>query len=89
MEEHPEFAYVGLNVADDRASARSFVERYGWTWPSIEDPARERARVLGATYQPHVIVLGPDGEVVDRYAGAGTAADWQALADRVRARGEN
>ena len=87
MEEHPEFAYVGLNVADDRASARNFVEVNGWTWPSIEDPGRERARRLGADYQPHVIVLGPDGEIVDRYGGAGTAADWEALADRVEARG--
>lgn len=83
MEEHPRFAYVGLNVADDRGSARSFVEEHDWTWPSIEDPERERARRLGATYQPHVIVLGPDGEVVDRFEGEGTPADWEALAARV------
>jgi hypothetical protein len=86
VERHPQFGYVGLNVADDRGSARGFVAEYGWTWPSIEDPERERAKLLGADYQPHVIVLGPDGEVVDRFAGAGTAADWEALAERVEAR---
>jgi hypothetical protein len=86
VEEHPEFSYVGLNVADERGSARGFVEEFGWTWPSIEDPERERARRLGADYQPHVIVLGPDGEVLDRFAGEGRQSDWEALAGRVRAR---
>ena len=74
---------MGLNVADDRASAQNFVEVHGWTWPSVEDPERRRARFLGAEYQPHVIVLGPDGEVLDRFGGQGTPADWEALAARV------
>jgi hypothetical protein len=30
-----------------------------------------------------VIVLGPDGEVLDRLAGAGTRAGWEALAERI------
>jgi hypothetical protein len=30
-----------------------------------------------------VIVLAPDGEVVDRFEGEGTATDWEALAARV------
>jgi hypothetical protein len=29
-----------------------------------------------------VIVLDPDGDIVDRLAGAGTRARWEALADR-------
>jgi hypothetical protein len=33
-----------------------------------------------------VVVLGPDGEVVDRFAGAGRPEDWDALAARVEAR---
>jgi hypothetical protein len=33
-----------------------------------------------------VIVLGPEGEIVDRFAGGGTPADWEALAERVEAR---
>ncbi|HVM17959.1 MAG TPA: hypothetical protein VM290_10300 [Gaiellaceae bacterium] len=72
-----------MNVADDRSSAENFVEVNGWDWPQVVDPDRQRARHLGADYQPHVIVLGPDGEVLDRYGGQGTPADWEALAERV------
>jgi hypothetical protein len=46
----------------------------------VRDPERGRAKRLGADYQPHVIVLGPDGEIVARHEGAGTRRDWEALA---------
>jgi hypothetical protein len=69
-------------VADDVESAQKFVQANGWTWPSIHDPGRERARRLGADYQPHVIVLDHDGSVIASFGGGGTPADWQALVER-------
>lgn len=70
-------------MADTPDDARAFVERYGWTWPSIRDPERMRARRLGATYQPHVFVLDARGRIVGEYEGAGDDTIWESLAARV------
>lgn len=59
------------------------MERYGWTWPSIRDPERARARTLGADYQPHVIVVDAEGRIAGSLEGRGEAATWEALADGV------
>jgi len=74
---------MGINVADTRDDARAFVDRYGWTWPSIQDRARARARSLGAEYQPYVIVVDAEGRIAGSLEGRGEAATWEALADRV------
>ena len=79
MEAHPEIGYVGLNVADTPDDATSFVERYGWSWNSIQDPEREHARTLGATYQPHFILLDAAGGIVDTWEGGGDAGVWEAM----------
>jgi peroxiredoxin len=77
---HPELAFLGLNVADTPEEGRAFVEEKGWTWPSISDPRRGRARKLGAEYQPHVIVVDAEGRVVTSHEGGGDAETWEALA---------
>jgi hypothetical protein len=79
VEGHPEIAYVGLNVADTPDDAESFVERYDWTWQSMQDPERQRARTLGATYQPHFILLDATGDIVDTWEGGGGAGVWEAM----------
>ncbi len=79
MEEHPEIAYIGLNVADTPDDADSFVDEHDWPWDSIQDPARERARLFGATYQPHFVLVDADGAVVDSHEGGGDAAVWEAM----------
>ena len=79
MEEHPEIAYVGINVADTADDARDFVEQYGWSWESMQDPERSRARRLGADYQPHFILLDAEGGVVDTWEGGGDEAVWEAM----------
>ena len=58
---------------------RAFVERYGWTWPSIQDPERERARSLEASYQPHFVLVDGDGRIVASHEGRGDAEIWAAL----------
>jgi hypothetical protein len=70
-------------VADTRDEARAFIEQYGWTWPSIQDPGRVRARRLGANYQPHVFVVDAEGRIVGSHEGGGDAAAWESLAARV------
>lgn len=77
---------MGLNAADTPDSARTFVRRYGWTWPSISDPQRARARTLGATYQPAFILLDARGRIVAGFQGGGTPARWSALLARLQKR---
>ena len=83
MQEHPELAYLGINVADTPDEARAFVERYGWDWPSIRDPGRDLARALGADYQPHFIVVDEEGRIAATHQGGGDAGVWGALASRL------
>jgi hypothetical protein len=66
-------------VANTPAEGRAFVEEYGWTWPSIHDPERERARKLGADYQPHIVLVDAEGRIVARHEGGGDAEIWEAL----------
>ena len=66
-------------MADTRAEAKAFVDRHGWSWPSIQDPDRTRARSLGADYQPHFILVDADGGVVDTWEGGGDDGVWSAM----------
>lgn len=66
-------------MADTPDEARSFIDRYGWSWASVLDPDRTRARRLGADYQPHFILVDAEGRVVDTWEGGGDAAIWEAM----------
>ena len=55
----------------------------GWDWPQIQDPSRELARRLGATYQPFVALLDERGEVVATFDGGGDNASWEALLEQL------
>jgi len=66
-------------VADTPDEAKSFIERYGWSWPSIQDPQRDRARSLGADYQPHFILVDATGDIVDASEGGGDEQVWNAM----------
>jgi Redoxin len=71
--------FVGVNISDERGSATEFLDRYGWTWPSLFDPDAELAGSLGLYGQPAVAVLDENGEVVARHLGGGDAETWEAL----------
>lgn len=83
MKEHPELQFVGLDVDDTAQRAFAFRHQYGWTWPSIVDPQRRRARQLGADWQPFVAVIDADGRIVATYAGGGQKSIWEALVGRL------
>jgi hypothetical protein len=74
---------VGLNVADTPETATAFLEEKGWDWPQIQDPGRELARELGASYQPFVALLDERGEIVATFDGGGEEADWEDLLKRL------
>jgi len=69
-----------VNISDDLGEAQAFVERYGWTWPSLADPDVELAGELSLFGHPAVAVLNEDGAVVARHIGGGDAEIWEALA---------
>lgn len=71
--------YLGINVADTPDDAAAFVDGYGWSWPQMQDPGRDRARQLGATYQPHFILLDDRGGGVAAWEGGGGDAVWSAM----------
>ena len=66
-------------MADTADDATAFVDRYDWPWDSMQDSERERARTLGATYQPHFILLDASGRIVDTWEGRGDAEIWEAM----------
>lgn len=78
------YRFLGLNAADMQPTARAFLKRYGWTWPSISDPQRRLARRLGVDYQPAVILIDARGRVVAGFEGYGTPARWSALKRKLR-----
>ena len=45
----------------------------------MQDPERERARSLRATYQPHFVLLDAAGRIVDTWEGRGNAEVWGAM----------
>ena len=77
--EHSEVGYLGIDVADTPDEGKAFVERYDWSWPSIQDPQRDRARSLGADYQPHFILVDATGDIVDASEGGGDEQVWNAM----------
>jgi AhpC/TSA family len=70
-----------VNISDDQGEAKSFVRKYGWTWPSLADPEVELAGSLGLYGHPAVAVLDERGVIVARLIGGGDAETWEALAD--------
>jgi cytochrome c biogenesis protein CcmG, thiol:disulfide interchange protein DsbE len=80
VESHPEYEFVGVNISDDLGEARGFLEKYGWTWPSLSDPDTELAGSLGLFGHPAIALLDENGVVVARHVGGGDEATWEALA---------
>ena len=70
-----------MNISDDPGAAEEFVEKYGWTWPSLSDPDVELAGSLGLYGHPAVAVLNEDGVVVARHIGGGDEETWAELAE--------
>jgi cytochrome c biogenesis protein CcmG/thiol:disulfide interchange protein DsbE len=68
--------FLGIDIEDSVASARAFVRRYGWTFPSIRDPDFPSAfrSGLGFAGQPNTLFYDASGRLVRRWQGPLTDA---------------
>jgi cytochrome c biogenesis protein CcmG/thiol:disulfide interchange protein DsbE len=74
--------FLGIDILDERGSARQFIERYGWTYPSLFDQFGSIRDHLGFPGQPDTIFYGRDGDIVATHGGE---IDAQTLARNIDA----
>jgi thiol-disulfide isomerase/thioredoxin len=83
--EHPEAQLLGIDIRDEKGSARAFYREYDWRHPSIFDPSGEKAASLGLQGQPITYFLNENHEIVETIAGAGDFAAFEAGLERAKA----
>jgi thiol-disulfide isomerase/thioredoxin len=77
---------VGLNVTDDAAAARAFVDEFSMPYPSIEDPdGALLATVPGVppSSLPSTVILDRDGRIAARIIGGTGALELATLIAQV------
>ena len=77
--------FLGVDIQDQTTPARAFIEKYGWTYPSIADPKGEIKRGYGFLGQPDTLVYDTEGKRVWTGAGAVDTADLQSAIDEALA----
>ncbi|MQA03883.1 MAG: redoxin domain-containing protein [Streptosporangiales bacterium] len=81
--------FVGIDVKDDRASARAFVRRFAIPYPSIADPDGKVLLafdgIIPVSAVPSTLVLDRDGRVAARVVGQITYRQLRGLVDDVAA----
>jgi thiol-disulfide isomerase/thioredoxin len=82
--EHPEAQLLGIDIKDEKGSARAFYREFNWRHPSIFDPSGEKAASLGLQGQPITYFLNERHEIVETIAGAGDFAAFEAGLDRAK-----
>jgi thiol-disulfide isomerase/thioredoxin len=63
--------FIGIDILDDRESARGFMREYGWRYPSLYDPSptgtvRDQMGFVG---QPITVIFDASGERVFSHVG--------------------
>jgi cytochrome c biogenesis protein CcmG, thiol:disulfide interchange protein DsbE len=53
--------FVGVDVQDQLAPGRAFIEKYGWTYPSVFDPSAAIRDSFGLVGAPHTIFFDAQG----------------------------
>lgn len=61
--------FVGVDILDERASARRFMREYGWTYPSVYDVSGSIRDGLGLLGQPVTLFYDASGELVETWTG--------------------
>ena len=79
-----QFAFLGINAADKRAAAETFLDDRPLPYPSYEDPDEEIAKVLEAPkYFPMTVFVDADGKTAFIKAGEySSRAELEADIDR-------
>jgi peroxiredoxin len=75
--------FVGVDVADNSASAKAYMQQYGLLYPSLSDPgdliAAEFDRLVPISAFPSTLVISPDGRIAGRVIGAASVQDLRRL----------
>ena len=70
--------FVGVDIRDSPASAEAFVQNFGISYPSLNDPADEIALAFRGTVPPAAIpstlVIDPSGHIAGRVIGQASEA---------------
>jgi thiol-disulfide isomerase/thioredoxin len=55
--------FLGIDFKDDPAAARTYLNEFGVTYPSVADPSGRLAYEFRIPYLPATIIVGRDGEM--------------------------
>lgn len=72
-----EVGFLGINLADDPASASAVVADTGISYPLAVDVDGRTYASFGAFAMPTTVFLSPDGEVLELYSGDLTAGQLE------------
>jgi cytochrome c biogenesis protein CcmG/thiol:disulfide interchange protein DsbE len=61
--------FLGVDILDERGSARDFMREYGWTYPSVYDPIGAIRDGLGLLGQPVTLFYDASGALIDTWTG--------------------
>lgn len=70
-------AIVGIDYTDREESARSFIRKYGWTFPVLSDPDGIYGAHLGFSGLPTAVVLDRNGAINATLRGPQSLADFR------------
>jgi thiol-disulfide isomerase/thioredoxin len=80
--------FVGVDVEDNAASGRAYMQQHDLGYPSLNDPgdliAAEFNRIIPVTDLPSTLVIAPDGRIAGRVIGAASGRDLQRLIKAAR-----
>ena len=77
--------FVGVDILDERGSARDFMHRSGWTYPSVFDPDGAIRDGLGILGQPATLFYDADGTLVRTWLGPLTEEALTSNLERIAA----
>jgi len=79
-----DIAVVGVNLQEDQAVARAYVEEGGYTFVSLLDPAEELKKQFGVFTQPTTFVLDAEGNELHRKDGPFTSEELLQWVEEIR-----
>jgi len=75
--------FVGVDVEDNTASAKAYLQQYGLLYPSLNDPgdliAAEFNQLIPVSALPSTLVISPDGKIAGRVIGAASVQGLRRL----------
>ncbi|MEM1182791.1 MAG: redoxin domain-containing protein [Acidobacteriota bacterium] len=79
------FVLVSVSVDSNENALRDFIRDHNMKWPQVWDRERWGAKNLGVTGYPTYLILGPDGEILNRYKGGGGGTESRVRRDVAKA----